>query len=145
MIRLKRVVLIGICVCGLSSDVAYGQAKTWTTERSINQLTEQALQAQFASHLWVFLVLGTCIGYEARRERPSNPTALVITKVCFTVAVSASPPGAQLVPTMLCRLQAISYGIEQRLVHFYWELCSKIVYGRLHPAVIKLKQCFFTA
>lgn len=39
MIRLKRMVLIGIGVLALSNGVAFGQTPTWTNERSINQLT----------------------------------------------------------------------------------------------------------
>lgn len=54
MIQLKSIVLIGICVLGLSNGIAYGQAQTWTTERSINQLTEHVYRFGAAqNHLFI--------------------------------------------------------------------------------------------
>ena len=62
MIQLKRVVLIGIFVCGVSSDVAYGQAETWTTERSINQLTEHVYRfGTGQNHLFIVTTEGIIV------------------------------------------------------------------------------------
>ena len=62
MIQLKRVVLIGICVLCVSSDVAYGQAETWTTERSINQLTEHVYRfGTGQNHLFVVTTEGIVV------------------------------------------------------------------------------------
>lgn len=40
MNRLKSMILISTCMLLLSSGLAFGQAPTWTNQRSINQLTE---------------------------------------------------------------------------------------------------------
>ena len=61
MIRLKSAVLIGICVFGASSGVAFGQAPTWSDEREINQLTEHVYRfglrhPRYGMHNGMFVV-----------------------------------------------------------------------------------------
>jgi glyoxylase-like metal-dependent hydrolase (beta-lactamase superfamily II) len=43
MIGLKKTI-VGVALLGVSSGVAFGQAPTWTNERSINQLTEHVFR-----------------------------------------------------------------------------------------------------
>lgn len=61
MIRLKSAVLIGICVFGASSGVAFGQAPKWSDEREINQLTEHVYRfglrhPRYGMHNGMFVV-----------------------------------------------------------------------------------------